>query len=495
MKGAEFFPGRSLPDWVAEREIRNVTDRASEADAGTVFICIHGAHVNGHELAPEAYRRGCRLFVAAEPLKLPADAWVLPVPDSRRSLAELACRFYRNPSYRMQVIGITGTKGKTTVAQMIAGMLNDNGIRCGYIGTNGISYGAVHRETNNTTPDALTLQRTLSEMAEAGMQAVALEVSSQALMQFRADGTRFSAVVFTNLSPDHIGTNEHPDFAHYLECKHHLFTDFAAPCAVFNADDPATPRMMQGCSAADIFTFSTVPESGADLCAERIVPTMEQGIPGISFCVHDRGVTQDYHLSMAGRYSAENALPAILICSRLFGLSPEQMEKSLANMQIPGRSEFFLLPSGGTVLIDYAHNGESLRKLLESLRDYRPARLLCLFGSVGERTRLRRREMGEVASELADICFLTSDNPGEEPPEQIIAEIASAFSGSATPFYSIADREEAIRAAVRMTGKGDLLVLAGKGQECYQLIGREKKPFSEKEILRRIVAENAVSSV
>lgn len=492
MKASELFPGISLPDAIGDREIRSITDRASAADGGAVFVCIHGARTNGHTLAPEAYCSGCRMFVASEKLELPEDAWILSVPNTRRTLATLACRFYGDPSHRMQVIGITGTKGKTTVAQMIAGMLNDNGIRCGYIGTNGIAFDRVHRETNNTTPDPLTLQKALSEMAATGIRAVALEVSSQALKQFRAWGTRFSATIFTNLFPDHIGVNEHPDFADYLACKHRLFTDFPATYAIFNADDPTAPQMMQGCAAEKLLTFSMTDGSAADLSAIRILPTLEQGIPGISFCAMSGKTAQAYRLPMVGSYSAGNALPAILVCSRLFGLSPEQMAESLSKMQIPGRSEVFLLPSGGTVLIDYAHNGESLRRLLESLREYRPGRLLCLFGSVGERTKLRRREMGLAAAELSDLCFLTSDNPGEEPPEKIIAEIATAFSGFPTPYYCIPDREEAIRTAVQMTGKGDILVLAGKGQEQYQLIGKEKKPFSEKEILRRMVAENAV---
>ena len=473
----------ALPD----REIGRITEAASLADPDSVFICIRGARADGHDFASVAYDRGCRLFVAEKTLELSEDADVVLVKSSRLALANLACAFYHHPSHRMRVIGITGTKGKTTTARLIAEILNASGLPCGYIGTNGVRYADVRLDTNNTTPDALTLQATLSDMLEHGVEAAVIEVSSQALMQYRADGTRFEGVVFTNLSPDHIGPREHRDFAHYRDSKRRLFAEFGATHAICNADDPATDWMLNGINFPYI-TRCTTDTANADFAAKEIRLLSKKNFLGVSFFLIAQGNSPIFcELALTGAFNVSNALLAVATAARVFGISPEAATKALATARVEGRAELIALPRGMAV-IDYAHNGVSLEQLLHTLRQYSPKRLTVLFGSVGERSQMRRRELGEVAARLADHAILTSDNPAAEDPNAIIDEIAEAFVGGGATYEKIPDRRRAIEHAVSLLQDGEILVLAGKGHEEYQLIGTEKIPFSERKILEAIAA-------
>ena len=471
----------SLPSG-RDREIGLVTESTATAGVDSIFVCIRGSRADGHDFAPRAYANGCRIFVSEKALSLPSDAQVLQVENTRAALAMLACAMFSHPSERLHVIGVTGTKGKTTVARMIAHILNQNGLPCGYVGTNGISYGVVTQATQNTTPDAMTLQRTLSDMADAGMKAAVIEVSSQAILQHRVDGTHFETVLFTNLSSDHIGPNEHADFEDYKACKHRLFTDFGARNAIYFAGDSAAQDMIAGTSA-DRMLLCNIRDAGCDCTATQIRPHRTEEMLGSICTVRFQGAEVRCRLPMPGEYSVANALLALAVATGVFEIPLSTAAKALESIAVEGRMEWIPLPFGATAVIDYAHNGESLRKLLTALRAYAPTRLICLFGSVGERTKLRRRELGSVAAELTDLCILTSDNPGTEEPEQIIAEIARAFEGSSTPYLCIPDRADAIREALRRTQAGDILVLAGKGHETYQLIGTKKLPFCERAII------------
>ena len=468
-------------------EIEHLTEDSRKANEKTLFVCIRGAIADGHQYAASAYERGCRFFVAERALSLPDDAFVLIVNDTRRALAKLACRLYGDPSSSMKVIGITGTKGKTTTAEMLAQILNQNKIPTGYIGTNGIAYGEVLKATANTTPDAVTLQETLSHMKALGMKAVIMEVSSQALMQYRADGVRFDAVLFTNLFRDHIGLHEHPTMEHYKACKKRLFTEFDAPCMILNDDDAFSKELLQESSAKRKITCS-FEDPTCDFFGTEIRLLQQNGFLGVSFDLF--GVT--FRLPLIGKANAYNALLATVCAKERFGISLSQSATVLSGISIAGRSECISLPNGACAVIDYAHNGESLRALLQSLRAYAPARLLCLFGSVGDRTRERRAEMGSVAASLCDLCFLTSDNPGYEDPQRIMEEIAVSFDAAKAPYRMITDRERAIVEALRETKAGDVLVLAGKGHETYQLIQNKKIPFSEKEIVEKTVKNNLI---
>lgn len=489
---ASLLLGKHFPfDTIPTIEITTLTDHSEKANAESVFVCIRGARFDGHTLAPRAYERGCRIFVAEEALNLPPDACVLLTKNSRRTLSELACTLWGDPSQKMHVIGITGTKGKTTTATMLAHILGSVGIPTGYIGTNGIRYGLVERTTANTTPDPLTLQSTLADMHRSGMRAVVMEVSSQGLMQSRVAGVRFETVLFSNLYLDHVGEAEHPTFEHYREAKHSLFTEFAPQNAVWNIDAPATSLMQKGCTAPNNLTVSTK-DRDADYAAKSILPLRDANGLLSRFCLKTEGAELECRLRLLGEHNVCNALLAIAVAHGVFQIPLPEAVKSLEALAICGRAECIPLPCGALCVIDYAHNGESLRHLLSSLRTYLPARLICLFGSVGERTQLRRRELGEVAAELADFSLLTSDNPGNEDPMQIIDEIAAAFGDNKTAYIKIPDRGDAIRYAISLLQKDDILVLAGKGHEEYQLIGKEKIPFSERSIIEDVLKSGPV---
>ena len=465
-----------------QREIGILTDNTAKASENALFVCIQGARFDGHRLAHQAYEKGCRAFVAERMLSLPEDAFVLTVPSTRRALSLLACTFYGDPSHSMQIIGITGTKGKTTVAQMIAHILNQSGVSCGYVGTNGISYGGITQHTSNTTPDPITLQKTLAGMSAAGVRTAVLEISSQALKQYRADGIRFSQVLFTNLFPDHISPLEHENMEEYAACKKRLFREFDFAYALCNSDDGATP-WMTGEVPQDKKITCSLQDPTTDYFAADLQRYREGAEMGIRFSVCHGTTKTACRLPLLGEFNACNALLALASAHKVSGLPLEQLTHALETVSVAGRGEILPLPCGAVAVIDYAHNGGSLRNLLSNLREYTPARLICLFGSVGERTQLRRGELGEAAAELCDLCILTSDNPGNEDPMAIIGDIARAFSGTSTPYVAIPDRAEAIRHGVSLCRAGDILVLAGKGHEDYQLIGNQKLPFSEREIL------------
>lgn len=466
-----------------------VTENAAQADRNSIFVCIRGARADGHRFAQTAYLNGCRYFVAEHALHLPDNAVTVLVSDTHTALAALACAHSGDPSRKIRVIGVTGTKGKTTTAALLSQILGFAGIRCGYIGTNGILFGDGRSTgTRNTTPDAVTLQATLAEMVESGCRAVALEVSSQALKLGRVAGTVFDTCIFTNLSPDHIGPAEHPDFADYAACKRRLFVDYPCAAVICNTDDPFAATLLSDTNAAVRVTCSVGSE--ADYVAENALPYRTGTALGSCFSVRLRDRSQLFcRLPLIGDGNISNALLALSCAVERFGISPEKAVQALEAAEIPGRSEVINLHGGATAVIDYAHNGISLRRLLSDLRLYHPHRLICLFGSVGERTQLRRRELGAVAGELADLCILTSDNPGSESPQAIISDIAEGLTGFPTPFLAIPDRRAAIRRAVELLQPGDILVLAGKGHERYQLIGKEKRPFCEREILLRAEKE------
>ncbi len=471
--------------------IRDICCDSRAAGAGSLFFCLRGARADGHAFASAAYRQGTRAFVAEQPLPdLPPDAIVILVSDSRAALADCAAAFYGFPARRVRVVGITGTKGKTTTACLTAHILNRCGLPTGYIGTNGADFAGVHLPTVNSTPESLEIHRILRRMLDAGVRICVMEVSSQGLWMGRVRGIPFHACLFTNLSPDHIGGAEHPDYAHYRACKKSLFTDYPSGLALCNADDPEAAFMMRDATApVRYFSVSDKPAApgGAppDWRASGIRPVRRVGVPGMAFDVTAPDGASACFLPLPGVFNVSNALGALALCREGFGVPVAQAAEALADAAVPGRFEIITHPAqpGVTYIIDYAHNGLSLASILDTLRSYRPARLICLFGSVGERTTGRRAELAQAAAYRADLCILTADNPGREPPEDIIRETDAAFPPDACPRLRIADRADAIRAAVALARPGDMVLLAGKGHEDYQLIGTSRLPFRERDIL------------
>lgn len=462
-------------------EISVIASDSRDAEENSLFVCIVGSVDDGHEYAHSAYTKGCRAFLTEKAVTLPDDAFVITVKDSRVALAQLSAAFFGYPADKMTVIGITGTKGKTTSSLLIYNVLKENGIPVGYIGSNGISYNDINLTTVNTTPESYFLHENLKKMYDEGIRTVVMEVSSQALKMARVHGIKFKIGVFTNLSPDHIGEFEHPDFNDYKDCKHSLFTDYGVEQLIYNADDEYAEEMISG-SRAEKTGFSGKGKENADYCAEDIYFYRTASKIAVSFRCKEKDCSYEASISFPGEFSVYNALTAIAVCKKL-GLQTEQIVNALSNVRIKGRFETLALPNGATVVIDYAHNGVSLKAALSALREYSPSRLICLFGSVGGRTKMRRAELGLVASRDADFCILTSDNPDHESPNAIIAEIASYFTADSCPYVAIADRRLAIEHALSMSQQGDIILLAGKGHESYQLICGKREQFSESDII------------
>ncbi len=460
-------------------EIGHICCDSRTARGNSVFVCISGSVTDGHLYARPAYNLGCRAFVAEQKLDLPDDAVIVYTKNTRLALAALSATLYNNPSRRLKVIGITGTKGKTTTALMIAGILNKCGIPAGYIGSNGVEYGSFKHRTSNTTPESCDLQSYLNDMANSGIKYVALEVSSQALYLDRIRCIDFDTCVFTNLSPDHIGGVEHPDFNHYKACKASLFSQYKLNRAVVNADDPHSPDILHGCSAP-VDTFGIKNKAGH--MAGNISPFRTAGNLGISFDYICGSYRKNTYLNLPGEINIANALAAITVCSAIIP-DTDKIIGALPDIKVEGRFELVNALPYATIVIDFAHNGTSFSSVLRTLKAYNPKRLICLFGSVGGRTQMRRPELGAIASSLCDYCILTADNPDCEDPALVIRDIAAAFVPGGCDYISIPDRREAIKYAVGILRDGDILLLAGKGHENYQLVKGVKIPFREKDIV------------
>ncbi len=462
------------------KTIGNIEYDSRKVTPSSLFFCLSGAKVDGHDFAEKAYDMGCRAFVVERELPLPTDATQVKVDSARQTLAKVSAAFYDHPADTLTVIGITGTKGKTTTSLLIEGIMLHSGIKCAYIGSNGINIGDKHYDTVNTTPESRELHKYFRLMLDKGFTHVVMEVSSQALDRFRVEGIVFDTVIYTNLSPDHISPVEHATFEDYREAKHKLFTKYGAKHMIYNSDDANSAYMCDGVSD-DVEMISFSLDKGSDFSAENIRPYRDKTSLGIDFDVLHNGIKTGIRLRTPGLFSVYNALAAIAVCS-VYGVSARTSSEALRTVSLRGRSEIVDAIDGITFIIDYAHNELSLTDELTVLRSYSPNNLICVFGSVGGRTFGRRRELAEVASRLADFSIITSDNPDNEDPNNIIEEILSHFDKT-KPYVAIADREAAVRFAVNMAKDGDIVLFAGKGHEDYQLINGIKVPFSERDII------------
>lgn len=468
----------------SDAEISAITYDSRKAAAGSLFVCLVGAWLDGHTYAASAYKNGCRAFLCEHALDLPADAAQIITADTRAALAVIGADFYGNPADQLHIIGITGTKGKTTTALLTAAIMTEAGLPCAYIGSNGVDIAGVHEATANTTPESLELHRLFRKMLDANVHHVVLEVSSQALRHNRVDGIPFEVVAFTNLSEDHIGPGEHPDFEDYKNAKHRLFVDYQAREMIYNADDDTSEFMRTGFGGHQT---SYGIERAADYHGTALAQFRSETALGIDFLCEHGGSSTAVRVLSPGEFSASDALCAIALCGA-FGVSPAQAAQTLAHTPVQGRFEVVEGLPGRTFIVDYSHNGLALTSALKTLRAYNPHKLLCVFGSVGGRTQVRRRELAEAAGAFADYSIITSDNPDFEPPEDVIKEIASHMPEGA-PYTCITDRRDAIRAAIGMAEDGDIILFAGKGHEDYQLIEGKKVHFVEREIIQEICRE------
>jgi len=448
----------------------------------SLFICVKGAVADGHGFAPQAAEKGAAAMVVMEEVSLPENVTVIKVQDTRYALALLSAAYFDYPAEQLKVIGVTGTKGKTTTTYMVKSILEGAGYKVGLIGTIEAVIGEETIPAANTTPESYLIQKYFRKMADIGCDCCVMEVSSQGLMMHRTAGFTFEMGIFTNIEPDHIGPNEHASFEEYMACKGLLFKQ--CKIGILNVDDEHFKDVLMG-HTCQVETFGFSKE--ADIRAENMQLIHKPGYLGVSY--HAAGLVDfDVEIDVPGKFSVYNSLTAIAIC-RHFGVSTQVMQKALKEAKTRGRIEMVKVSDEFSLMIDYAHNAMSLKSLLSTLKDYEPGRLVCVFGCGGNRSKLRRYEMGEVSGNLADLTIITSDNPRFEEPMAIIEDIKVGMAKTNGAYVEIPDRKEAIRYAIEHGRKGDVIVLAGKGHEDYQEIKGKKYPMDERDLIAQVLEE------
>ncbi len=471
-------------------EVGQVVYDSRKITEGCLFICIAGANFDGHDFAAEAMEKGARVLIVSREVSETAgrDVTVIKVTDTRYAMAFISAAYFGYPAEKLRIIGVTGTKGKTTTTYMVKSILENAGYKVGLVGTIEVIIGREHIHAGNTTPESYTLQEYFAKMVEAGMDAVVMEVSSQGLMLHRTQGFVFDLGIFTNLEADHIGPNEHTSFEEYLHCKSLLFRQCRV--GIVNGDDAHVDAVLKG-HTCQVERYG-IGENN-DLRAESVRLVRKPGELGVAFRVEGL-MDFDVEVPTPGRFSVYNALTAIAIC-RHFNVREDDIMRALLAVRVKGRIEMVKVSEHFTLLIDYAHNAMALESLLTSLREYAPNRLVCLFGCGGNRSRQRRYEMGEVSGRLADLTIITSDNPRFEEPQDIISDIKTGIARTEGIYVEIIDRKEAIRYAIDHGQEGDIIILAGKGHEDYQEIKGVKYPMDERTLIREILAEQGQKQV
>ena len=468
-----------------DMQVENVVYDSRKVTEGSLFICIEGGTADGHTFIPDVVKKGAKALIVTKDVSglLPADAdvTVIRVKDSRYALAFVSAAYFGHPAEKLKVIGITGTKGKTTTTYLVKSILEHAGHKVGLVGTIEAVIGQEHIPANNTTPESYVLQEYFAKMVEAGCDTVVMEVSSQGLMLHRTQGFVFDYGIFTNIEPDHIGPLEHKDFADYMHCKGLLFKQCRV--GIVNCDDAHYQDVIRD-HTCKIETFGFA--ENADYRAQDLKLISGAGFLGIDFKARGK-VNLDIELHAPGRFSVYNALCAIAICNH-FGVTADEVKEALLQAHVKGRIELVKVSDDFTLMIDYAHNAMALESLLTTLREYKPKRLVCLFGCGGNRSKLRRYEMGEVSGKLADLTVITSDNPRNEEPQAIIDDIKVGISKTDGKYVEIIDRKEAIAYVIRHGQPGDVIVLAGKGHEDYQEIKGKKYPMDERDIIADVLA-------
>lgn len=468
-----------------ETEVRDVIYDSRKIAPETMFVCMVGAVTDGHKYIPDAIDKGASVIVLEreeEAAQIPENITVLKVASARLALALMSAALFDHPARKLVTIGLTGTKGKTTTTYMIKKVLEMAGKKVGLIGTIGAMIGEEHLPSKNTTPESYELHRMFAAMVEAGCEYVVMEVSSQGLKLDRTAGILFDYGIFTNLSPDHIGPAEHASFEEYMECKSLLFRQ--CRIGIVNADDEHVDGILKG-HTCEVKTFSA--EREADLMASDIGFINEDGKLGMHFKVSGCMDCQA-KVHIPGRFSVYNSMVTMLVC-HLAGISDEAILEGLSKVQVKGRVEMLPVSKDYTLIIDYAHNEVSTRSVLTTLMEYHPKRLICVYGGGGNRSKLRRYDMGEVTGEIADLCVLTCDNPRDEEIRDINNDIKVGLARSNGKYIEIDDRKEAIAYCMKNAKPGDMIVLLGKGHEDYQEIKGVKYHFDEREAVAEILDE------
>jgi UDP-N-acetylmuramoyl-L-alanyl-D-glutamate--2,6-diaminopimelate ligase len=490
--------GLQLPADAHAAEVREIIYDSRQASPGSLFVALRGLHADGTAFARDAATRGAVAVVSEAPAPAGVAVPWLRVADGRLALAALAAAFHGDPSDELLLVGITGTNGKTTTSYLLASVFEAAGMRCGLVGTVGYRVGSREVDAARTTPEAPELQRLLREMVTQGPGACVMEVSSHALALRRADHLHFAAAVFTNLTRDHL--DFHRDMEEYFAAKRRLF-ELLPPTgiAIINLDDLRGADLTRGGWRAVTYAI--------DATADVRPGPLSFSIDGLRFEIRTPRGTLQIRSPLVGRPNAYNIVAAVATAMAL-DLPFSAIERGIADLDtVPGRFQLASGPSDDVrVVVDYAHTDDALKNLLETARPLASGRIITVFGCGGDRDRTKRPLMGAVAARLSDLVIVTSDNPRSEDPEQIIDQIKRGIvvppdrvsprgqAPKATPWLSIADRKEAIERAVRDAKRGDLVLIAGKGHEKYQVIGTRVLPFDDLEVARAALARRRSAS-
>ena len=465
-------------------DIKGIESNSQNIKKDYMFIAIKGFDTDGHQYINDAIKAGAKVIMVEEgcelkTIKLPTDVTLVMAKNTREALAICSCNFYENPSRKFKLIGVTGTKGKTTTTFMIKELLEKSGYKTGLIGTIATYInGEMITENNRTTPESLELQKTFAQMVEKGVEYVVMEVSSQSLKLHRVDGCKFDIVIFTNFSEDHISEKEHADMKDYFNSKVKLFQ--MCDNGIINADDLYVSRIPKMFPNSNIITYGI--DNYCDLLAKDITITNSY----VDFRVKISDKNERVKVSIPGRFSVYNSLATICVAKKL-GISSEKIIEVLKEIKVPGRSEMVENKKEIPIMIDYAHSPESLQNILSAVKSYTRGKVISVFGCGGDRDKGKRPIMGEISGRIADFTIITTDNPRTEEPEQIIAEIENGIKNTTGKYKVIVDRTEAIKEAIKMATKIDIVVLAGKGHEIYQEINGEKYPYDERKIIKKII--------
>ena len=470
-----------------EKEILGIDSNSKKIKDGYMFVAIKGFSVDGHNFIEEAIKNGATAIVVEQgfdlkTIQIPKDGAIIVAKDTREFLAISASNFYNNPSSKFKLIGITGTKGKTTTTFMIKEILEKAGKKVGLIGTIAIYInGEKLKDSDRTTPESLELQQLFAKMVNDGVEYVVMEVSSQSLKLHRVDGCEFDYVAFTNFSEDHISEKEHPDIKDYFESKLKLFN--MCKKGFVNIDD------LQGAKIPAMFPDSEITRYGIDNSGDFLAKDITITNSYVDFRAKLTDRNDRVKVDIPGRFTVYNALLAIAICKNI-GVDAETIKEALLKIKVPGRSEMVDNKLSIPIMIDYAHSPESLQNILKAVKSYTRGRVISVFGCGGDRDSRKRPIMGEISGKIADYTIITSDNPRTEDPKTIVNQIEEGIKKTKGKYEVIVDRTEAIKKAIKMASKADIVVLAGKGHETYQEINGEKFNFDEREIVNKIIEEN-----
>ena len=467
-----------------DKEIEGIESNSKKIKKGYIFVAISGFSSDGHDYIKNAIDNGATVIVAENIKKInkddiPENVTLIIAENTREFLALSSCNFYNNPSRKFKLIGITGTKGKTTTTFMIKEILEKAGKKVGLIGTVATYInGKKIEDSDRTTPESLELQKLFSKMVEEKVEYVVMEVSSQSLKLHRVDGCNFDLVAFTNFSEDHISEKEHPNMQDYFESKLKLFN--MCKTGFVNIDD------LHGNKIPKLFPENEITGYGIDNYGNFLAKDITITNSYVDFKVKLTDRNERVKVDIPGRFTVYNALCAICICKKI-GIDSETIKTALEKIKVPGRSEMVENKLEIPIMIDYAHSPESLESILRAVKSYTRGRVISVFGCGGDRDTRKRPIMGEISGKVADYTIITSDNPRTEEPEKIVKQIEEGIAKTKGKYETIVDRTQAIEKAIKMANKNDMIVLAGKGHEPYQEINGVKYPFDERIIVKEII--------